>query len=95
MYRLIAGRSSTILEGRLMALWLTGAGRHGEYEQRLLTEGRIYLTWDGLNSDLRDQKSRDQLRDLLKKPYPNQSAPQTGANLGQIWAFTHHMKLGD
>jgi restriction system protein len=35
-----------------MALWLVRAGRHGEYEQRFLDEGRIYLTWDELAGDL-------------------------------------------
>ncbi len=35
-----------------MALWLVRAGKHGEYEKRFLDEGRVYLTWDGLNHNL-------------------------------------------
>jgi restriction system protein len=78
-----------------MALWLVRAGRRGEYEQRFLSEGRIYLTWDELDGDLRKQESRPQLRDLLKEVYPAQSAAQIGASLGQIWVFVHDMKIGD
>ena len=36
-----------------MAIWLIRAGSHGEYEQKFIQEGRVYVTWDELNLDLR------------------------------------------
>ena len=32
-----------------MAIWLIRAGSHGEYEQKFIQEGRVYVTWDELN----------------------------------------------
>ena len=78
-----------------MALWLVRAGRHGEHEQRFLEESRIYLTWGGLDDDLHDQKTREQLRELLEKTYATKSKAQISASLGQIWAFIRVMEKGD
>lgn len=35
-----------------MALWLVRAGSHGEHEKRFLEDNKIYLTWEGINTDL-------------------------------------------
>lgn len=32
-----------------MPIWLVRAGSHGEHEQKFVQEGRIYLTWEGLD----------------------------------------------
>ena len=29
-----------------MAVWLSRAGKHGEYKQKFLQENRVYITWD-------------------------------------------------
>src|SRR4051794_26643374 len=78
-----------------MSLWLVRAGKHGEHEQRFLDEGRIYLTWHELEGDLSKQNTKPLLRDLLKKVYPGHSKSQIGADLAQIWAFTHALERGD
>ena len=78
-----------------MALWLVRAGRHGEHEQRFLTEGRVYLTWDGLNRDLRKGRTKEELAGLLKEVYPNTAANRLRNHLGQIWAFSHRIQHGD
>jgi restriction system protein len=36
-----------------MALWLVRGGSHGEHEPKFLNESRIYLTWEGLNYNLK------------------------------------------
>jgi hypothetical protein len=38
-----------------MSIWLNRAGRHGEFERRFLDEGRVYLTWTGLDRGLGGQ----------------------------------------
>jgi len=78
-----------------MALWLNRAGRHGEYEQKFLAEGRIYLTWEGLNRDLGKVGTPQALRDVLAEVYPQHSQAKLIQNAGQIWSFSHRMKPGD
>jgi restriction system protein len=78
-----------------MALWLVRSGRYGEHTQRFLDEKRIYLTWDGLNSDLSKLASRDALLELLADVYPQQSPNQRTNHVAQIWAFVKTMKPGD
>lgn len=55
-----------------MELWLTRAGSHGEFEQKFLDEGRIYLTWDELGEDLSKLDNRQSLLELLEQTYPNE-----------------------
>ncbi len=78
-----------------MALWLVRSGRHGEYEQRFLSDNRIYLTWEELNQNLSEIKQQSELYELLVKTYPDASAGKCGNHGGQIWAFTHRMQVGD
>jgi len=78
-----------------MALWLNRSGRHCEHESKFLDDGRIYLTWGGLNHDLSRVDSRDQIQDLLAETYPNASPGKRRQHSGQIWAFAHRMNKGD
>ena len=78
-----------------MSIWLTRAGRHGEFEQRFLDEGRVYLTWTGLDRDLNEPSSRQELGKLLRQVYPNASKGRISQNTGQIWAFAKRMNPGD
>lgn len=77
-----------------MALWISRAGRHGEYEMRFLQDNRIYLTWRQLNHDLNKVKTREQLRELLQEVY-NYSKGALINYSGQVWAFYQKMKVGD
>jgi len=78
-----------------MTLWLNRAGRHGEYEQKFLDEGRIYLTWSGLNCDLSKASTRPALGKILRQFYPDASKAKISQNTGQIWGFVHGMEPGD
>jgi restriction system protein len=35
-----------------MRVWLVRAGAHGEYEQKFISDQRVYVTSSGLNIDL-------------------------------------------
>ncbi len=75
-----------------MALWLVRAGKIGEYEDKFLDEGRVYLTWEGLSHDLRIIKDRQALSNLLLKVYPD-IKPGTVRNwTGQIWLLAKEKK---
>jgi restriction system protein len=78
-----------------MALWLVRAGSHGEYEKRFLEDAKIYLTWEGIDTDLGKITSKGDLRDYLEKTYPDSSKGMITNHTGQIWAFIHGIKPGD
>jgi len=78
-----------------MALWLNRSGRHCEHETKFLDEGRIFLTWGGLNRDLGKVDSRDQLQTMLEQAYPKASPGKRRQHSGQIWAFATKMAKGD
>ncbi len=78
-----------------MALWLVRAGRHGEYEKRFLEENKIYLTWEGIDTDLRNFPDKENLREYLEKIYPNSSKGKITNHTGQIGAFIGKIKPGD
>ncbi len=78
-----------------MALWLCRAGGHGEHEQKFLDEGRVYLTWHGLDRDLGRLPDLKALRAVLTEKYPKSPHGLLSQNSGQIWAFSHRMAPGD
>lgn len=78
-----------------MSLWLSRAGAMGEYEKQFLDDKRIYLTWEGLNSNLNNITSREKLKDLLSSTYPDASKNTVINHSGQIWAFVKRMENED
>jgi restriction system protein len=78
-----------------MAIWLIRAGKHGEYEQKFLTENRVYLTWDGLAKDLTTFSSRAALSAELRKLFPTAPPGRLRNWVAQIWPFGHLIQKGD
>ena len=55
-----------------MALWMIRAGRRGEYEDRFITDSRVYLTWgDTFQSDLRSVGSRAEITRMFRERWVN------------------------
>lgn len=67
----------------------------GEFEQKFLDEGRIYLTWDELNNDLSKLDSRQMLLELLQQVYPNEKLKRLQNHSSQLWPFANVMQPGD
>jgi restriction system protein len=78
-----------------MAIWLVRAGGHGQYESKFLSEGRAYLTWDGLTPDLSKFHQKDDLMAQLEQTYPDDSTNRLRNWRGQIWAFVKRIEVGD
>lgn len=78
-----------------MAIWLIRAGSHGEYEQKFLQEGRVYVTWDDLDLDLASVHERAELVTSLTERYPDQKPKAILNWVSQIWPFAHVMKAKD
>jgi restriction system protein len=78
-----------------MAVWLIRAGSQGEYEQKFLTENRVYVTWENLNTDLSQLTERSQLIDALAENEPDAKQKKLINHASQIWPFAHAMQKGD
>lgn len=78
-----------------MSLWLVRAGRNGEYEEKFLEEGKIYLTWGNLDYDLTSPQDKTELQAILSKLYPEAKSGKIINHSGQIWAFSKRMEIGD
>ena len=78
-----------------MGLWLVRAGGSGEYEQKFLSEGRIYLTWDDLSDDLNKIDTKRDLYDLLVSIYPDNKPASIRNWTSQIWLIAKEMQIGD
>jgi restriction system protein len=78
-----------------MALWLVRAGKYGEHEARFLDDNRIYLTWEGLQTDLSGAQTYDAVKAVMQARYPGEVPRRLGNWAGQVWAFLRAMKPGD
>ena len=78
-----------------MAVWLVRAGAQGQFQEKFLSENRIYVTWDRLNVDLKKLENRDELIDAMRDRYPGVK-PKTLINYaGQVWPFAYDIQVGD
>jgi restriction system protein len=78
-----------------MAIWLIRAGSYGEYEQRFLQEGRVYVTWHDLDRDLSRLKQRLELFKAMQEIYTDAKPKKLHNWVSQVWPFAHEMKKGE
>lgn len=78
-----------------MAIWLVRAGSHGEFQDKFLSEKRVYVTWDDLNVNLTQLPDRDALITALEKRDPTSKPKKRINHASQIWPFAHEMQKGD
>jgi len=78
-----------------MQIWLIRAGKSGQFEQKYLDEGRVYVTWGRLNNDLSVLNERQELVDLLQTIDPDAKPGKLRNHASQIWPFAHSMEQGD
>jgi restriction system protein len=57
-----------------MTLWLIRAGSRGEHEQKFLDEGRMYVTWEGLDVELGALPDRPGLIRVMEERFPDEKA---------------------
>ena len=78
-----------------MGIWLFRAGKNGEYEEKFLNDGRVYLTWGGLNIDLSKYRDRTKLLNKLREIYSSEKLNTVKNWETQIYPIAHRMKKGD
>jgi len=78
-----------------MSLWLFRAGKNGEYENKFLMDGRVYLTWDDFDVDLKNIESKEDLYKILIQKYDLEKEKTAINWAAQIWPIAHRMEIGD
>ena len=78
-----------------MSIWVFRAGKSGEYEKKFLDEGKIILTWEALNVDLRSYKDKTELLDGIREIYLDQKERTLINWMSQIWPIAHSVEVGD
>lgn len=78
-----------------MAIWLVRAGSHGEFQEKFLSEKRVYVTWDNLDINLATLPNRDALIEALEQRLPDSKPKKLINHASQIWPFAHEMQKGD
>ncbi len=78
-----------------MRLWLFRAGKNGEYENKFLTDNRVYLTWNDLDIDLKQLKTKESLYNILVQKYDLEKKKTAINWASQIWPIAHRMEIGD
>jgi len=78
-----------------MSIWLFRAGSKGEYENKFLSDKRIYLTWDDLKINLKPIKEKADLYKIMKDHYKLDKDRIAINFAAQAWPIAHIMKIGD
>jgi len=55
-----------------MAVWLVRAGGHGEFQDKVLSEKRVYVTWDDLDVNLATLPDRERADHRARATLPRQ-----------------------
>jgi restriction system protein len=77
-----------------MNVWIVRAGRNGEYEEMALNLGITSIDWNELE-DISYIHNRDDLKNLYKEVYPDESKNKIAASVGQIWSFINKIRIND
>jgi hypothetical protein len=75
-------------------VWVVRAGRNGKNEDLAISEGAAVIGWDEV-PDLSGVTSRDELREMYKRAYPEKDAMVAGQDIGQLFRFVREIKVGD
>jgi len=78
-----------------MSIWLFRAGKNGEFEEKFLTDNRVYLTWTDLNFDLSLVAKKQDLYKILVNHYSLEKEKTAINWASQIWPIAHRMGIGD
>ena len=77
-----------------MTLWVCKGGKRGERESRFKENNLIAIGFNLLD-DLSKIQSREELKSLYEKKWPDASEGRKNNHVGQIYAFLTKVKIGD
>lgn len=77
-----------------MSVWLVRAGKHGEREEIALNNDIAAIGWEDM-PDMSSIKSKDALKELYLKTYPDKKKMAAANHIGQLWTILKRIKIGD
>lgn len=77
-----------------MTLWICKAGDRSQREERMLEKSVLGIGWEDLG-DLSKIESRDELKSLYSKAYPDAPTGRLNNHVGQILSFIKKAEIGD
>lgn len=77
-----------------MTLWVCKGGKRGERESRFQENNLVAIGFNLLD-DLSDVHSKEQLKTLYEKAWPDASEGRKSNHVGQLYAFLKKVKIGD
>ena len=86
--------SSLVIEANELTLWICKAGDRSQREERMLENSVLGIGWEDLG-DLSKIESRDELKSLYSKVYPDASTGRINNHVGQILSFIKKVDIGD
>lgn len=76
------------------AAWMIRAGSNGEQEEAALQHGLVLVGWEELG-DISYCRTKEELRDELRRTYRDDAEASIGNWMGQLWRFTKQIREGD
>lgn len=76
-------------------MWVCRAGKDSIYFEKFLKDKIIAIPWEGYNFSMKEIKSRDELKDIVKKETGADNATSISNWAGQIYSFCIEMNKGD
>lgn len=77
-----------------MALWVVRAGSYGEQQDVAINERVVCHAWNEL-PDYSSCRTKDDLRALYVRTYPDETERQVVARMNQVWRFAKDIQIGD
>ncbi len=75
-------------------IWMVRAGESGYLIDEFLTQGIVAIGWNKIG-DLKNLKTLDELKNRLRKAYPNSKLSQVNNYAGQIFRFRFDFQILD
>jgi restriction system protein len=77
-----------------LSVWLIRGGKHGEREETDLNNNVAAIGWVEM-PDMSSINSKEELKDLYMKTYPDKKKMAAANHIGQLWTLLKRIKIGD
>jgi restriction system protein len=75
--------------------WMVRGGQGGSYVKDFLSRKIVGISWKEMDRDLSNVKDLSEIKEFLKKAYPDSKAGYINQAAGQIYRFRFEFSIGD
>lgn len=76
-------------------MWVCRAGYKAMYFNQFIQDGKIYLAWNGFNTDFHTLKTMQEVRNLVSSEMGSNNHTSVSNWSGQLMAFYKEIQIGD